>query len=468
MIGCSTATLSQLAKMYPAQAQELAQLVHSVLQKQLDHRIAEAAWENDASNEGNGSSSFIPPCVKARHLKYILHDYAEVHLKHVDETTCKQQKQAAQDKIEEEDSFLVFMKDDPDFINELSKEPEVTKPRSFDGVNKDESNEQLESNQAKKLKNNKVLPVDTSIGASSDVSYDDKVGSKNGDINETKITNILRANLFLEKDVWPAALQNGFIRPILQVLQRFLESEIKAAAWKTHKLNKLCTRLMEGFQGIYTAIEHEIELKDKQQLKAFNQVATQIEQRIPSKPSQPYSDLVDLYLACYQTQPFFHKFIDNVVRKTKAMEGSGVGPLKKMYRAFEKMAFRGDGKQWSADCVLDIVRGSLIFDNMRDIANCLEFIDKYELVEIVRIKNRFKNPNGGGWRDCMLNIVCVKDPERIVCEVQIIHRNLMLARKGMAGHNDYTTYRSGVELQEAVRSNPELLEESNKYQATKS
>ena len=101
-------------------------------------------------------------------------------------------------------------------------------------------------------------------------------------------------------------------------------------------------------------------------------------------------------------------------------------------------------------------------------ANYLEFIDEYELVEIVRIKNRFKKPNGGGWRDCMLNIVCVKDPERIVCEVQIIHRNLMLARKDMAGHNDYTTYRSGVELQEAVRSNPELLEESNKYQARKS
>lgn len=35
-----------------------------------------------------------------------------------------------------------------------------------------------------------------------------------------------------------------------------------------------------------------------------------------------------------------------------AMPGSGVGPLKAMYRAMEKAAFRDDGKQWAADNVL--------------------------------------------------------------------------------------------------------------------
>merc|ERR1712167_117034 len=127
----------------------------------------------------------------------------------------------------------------------------------------------------------------------------------------------------------------------------------------------------------------------------------------------------------------------------------------------EKTAFRSDGKQWNADCVLDVVRGSLLFDNMEDMATCLKMIDASKSVNIVRIKNRFAHPTDGGWRDCLLNITFVNQNDTtinndahkilpcVICEVQLIHRNLMLARKGMAGHNDYTTYRSGVELQEA-------------------
>ena len=50
----------------------------------------------------------------------------------------------------------------------------------------------------------------------------------------------------------------------------------------------------------------------------------------------------------------------------------------------------------------------------------------------------------------VLNISFDTDPGGVVCEVQLIHQKLMLARKGMAGHKDYVAYRSSVELQEAV------------------
>ena len=71
-------------------------------------------------------------------------------------------------------------------------------------------------------------------------------------------------------------------------------------------------------------------------------------------------------------------------------------------------------------------------------------------VEIRRIKDRFTSPTEGGWRDCMINISFVDDPDQHICEVQLIHTKLMLARKGMAGHNDYVTFRSAIELREAV------------------
>lgn len=50
----------------------------------------------------------------------------------------------------------------------------------------------------------------------------------------------------------------------------------------------------------------------------------------------------------------------------------------------------------------------------------------------------------------MVNIFFDDDPDQVICELQLIHHTLMLARKGMNGHNDYVTYRSGMELQQAV------------------
>ena len=53
------------------------------------------------------------------------------------------------------------------------------------------------------------------------------------------------------------------------------------------------------------------------------------------------------------------------------------------------------------------------------------------------------------WRDCLLNLSFDADPDQVVCELQLSHRKLMIARKSMAGHADYVLYRSAVELKEA-------------------
>ena len=56
------------------------------------------------------------------------------------------------------------------------------------------------------------------------------------------------------------------------------------------------------------------------------------------------------------------------------------------------------------------------------------------------------------WRDCLLNLSFCNDPNHIVCELQLSHRNMMVVRKTMAGHEDYVTYRSAIELREARKS----------------
>lgn len=57
----------------------------------------------------------------------------------------------------------------------------------------------------------------------------------------------------------------------------------------------------------------------------------------------------------------------------------------------------------------------------------------------------------------MVNVCFDDDPDHVICELQLIHHTLMLARKGMNGHNDYVTYRSGIELQQAVAAQQKVL-----------
>jgi len=156
--------------------------------------------------------------------------------------------------------------------------------------------------------------------------------------------------------------------------------------------------------------------------------------------------------------------MSDVKQSTNALKESGVAPLKSMYRTSEKAAFRTDGCNFcapapgggstkdrvlNADCVLDIVRGSLIFEKLSDFTTALTVIQAKEDIVIHRVKDRFSTPTNGGWRDCMVNLSFASDPDAVICEVQLIHQKLMLARKGMAGHSDYVMFRGAMEMTEA-------------------
>ena len=67
---------------------------------------------------------------------------------------------------------------------------------------------------------------------------------------------------------------------------------------------------------------------------------------------------------------------------------------------------------------------------------------------VVRVKDRFKHPSGGGWRDVMINYVVVIDGAKHVCEVQLVHKSLLTARKGLPGHIIYGVVRNATEVLE--------------------
>merc|ERR1712100_510309 len=68
----------------------------------------------------------------------------------------------------------------------------------------------------------------------------------------------------------------------------------------------------------------------------------------------------------------------------------------------------------------------------------------------LRIKNRFLHPTSGGWADCLVNFVFNSDSNRHVCEVQLIHSEMMNARTECNAHAAYGRFRSAFELLEAA------------------
>ena len=56
-------------------------------------------------------------------------------------------------------------------------------------------------------------------------------------------------------------------------------------------------------------------------------------------------------------------------------------------------------------------------------------------IVIVRLKDRWSQPAPGGWRDLLINFYISSDPNRHICEAQITHAELLMARTGLAGHH---------------------------------
>jgi hypothetical protein len=52
------------------------------------------------------------------------------------------------------------------------------------------------------------------------------------------------------------------------------------------------------------------------------------------------------------------------------------------------------------------------------------------------------------WMDVMVNLVLVGDEYEHVCEIQIVHSKMFLARKGLGGHGPYAQVRAASEILE--------------------
>ena len=87
---------------------------------------------------------------------------------------------------------------------------------------------------------------------------------------------------------------------------------------------------------------------------------------------------------------------------------------------------------------------------LSDMAELLDRIRDSPDIEVVRFKDRIKNPSGG-WRDAMINFcVTTSGCPHHICEVQIVHQKMALCRRkdGLGGHDVYAQERNAREILE--------------------
>ena len=173
---------------------------------------------------------------------------------------------------------------------------------------------------------------------------------------------------------------------------------------------------------------------------------------------QQQSTVRDLVAAASSTkEKFFDPFL-------KEMHGALIGDqhvsvefpmtanLKGVRRIVEKIALQAEGNG-DPSRVLDAARAMVVSTDTTAIVGVLSYLkeqynDGYGSIELVRVKNRFLSPSLGGWRDVMVNFSFNGDPSKHICELQIVHKNMLTARKGLPGHSVYNRVRNAWELLE--------------------
>ena len=120
----------------------------------------------------------------------------------------------------------------------------------------------------------------------------------------------------------------------------------------------------------------------------------------------------DLLEAGERVQMEFDDLLMTVAAKTN---GAVLLPgLKKRQRILEKIDHDYDG---DANGVLDVVRGSIIFDSLEDFYRAVEKF--HGSAKIVRVKDHMTDPTSSGYRDLKLNIELMNDQGKpFVAEVQ--------------------------------------------------
>lgn len=198
------------------------------------------------------------------------------------------------------------------------------------------------------------------------------------------------------------------------------------------------------FQSMCTAITH---------LKG------QTHRSNPPPRVQPESNIVKLTSICSNTMPLFQTTINAIFATVQRIELDFRPETKALYRMAEKALLKGarsvanggDGTVQESnvlECshICDVVGCLVVCEDFRSMREAIEKLKGQTEQDVIvcEVKERWTGSSDGGWRDliCILAV----GPQRIMCEVQVVHAKVLVARQGLDAHKAYAKYRSYFEL----------------------
>lgn len=279
---------------------------------------------------------------------------------------------------------------------------------------------------------------------------------------------------------------------LVKILQSLLQNELVLSLQNTSLLRNVYSANYAGHRGMYESALNGIKVQPQyapfmdraDQLALSIQKSRRRESKIgdgeyTKKTQKGGLNIFSLYVEAHNVKQRYEHLLENLANRTGAVYMHA--PMKKPLRVLEKAMIEtarvvtvdgmNSARCWDTSCVLDVVRGALSFSSMNEMLMCLELLcatttnkdalkeanDRgwnakaagiEEKLDIVRIKNRFKEPTSGGWSDTLINFRFSGTAH--ICEIQFVHSQMMLVRKQMGAHFQYEQFRSASELLEAT------------------
>jgi len=201
----------------------------------------------------------------------------------------------------------------------------------------------------------------------------------------------------------------------------FLRSKITEMTFKSQAVNKT----------VYDQLIKDEEAVELQQLDDYLKEVNSVIATNPLHP-QTATTIARLYEDAYRARDILDQTM-----KALSLEPHNLttltADLKGLLRVAEKITLEGQVEENSSvkplQRIYDVVRGMIRCADTKAVQEAVKIILELPGVTVHRIKERF-GANYQYLGDCLLNISFEQDPNKHVCEIQIVHNKLMVARKG--------------------------------------
>jgi hypothetical protein len=213
---------------------------------------------------------------------------------------------------------------------------------------------------------------------------------------------------------------------------------------KLKDVYETCTKC---YEDLYTAIANIMNSDETCKFEEISKVCKLISIEVPNTCFQSATQIKPLFDHAVIAIGFLQKYLSTYEGKSPdGMVEVQFGKLKKLPRLMEKMLSRSIG----CAGIMDVVRAMIVCSSNATICKVLKQLAADENFIIERVKDGYSTYRPGQWIDVKLIVSLKLDHNQHKCEIQIVHKKMVTARKDMGGHTAYSKYRSLAETIESL------------------